>query len=301
MFLHVAAPGDQFVNPGQDRGDLLIGELRRNLKVIPGHLQVVLRPLPAGRLRIAELAVVSGFELALALKGHPRSWAQHGVGPFQQVGLAHLEGGNVVPPWLENAHPHGGDVVDPVEGLQQPQRIAHHLRIPFGTHHDSDAVFQIDHVEHIVGHNAGVPGAESFRHPAGEVQPLLHQNDGVRAVLLRLGQLLHHKRFISIGAVCHLGIEVVQILRRVSCRHAQRFLHLISRKAVCVRTLLGIRRSPVRVCRAQLGAGRAVQPAVAGGSGKQRMVSHGSSAPPAPDPGSGPGRCPSGSRRQHTS
>ena len=96
-------------------------------------------------------------------------------------------------------------------------------------------------MEHIVGHNTGVPGAEPFRHPPGEVQPLLHQHDGISAVLPGLGQLLHDEGTVGIRAVCHLLIEILQILRGVSRLHAQRLLHLIGRKLVSVGALLGIR------------------------------------------------------------
>ena len=55
------------------------------------------------------------------------------------------------------------------------------------------------------------------------------------------GQLFHHKCFISIGAVSHLLIEILQILRGVSHLHAQRSMHLIGCKLVSVGALLGIR------------------------------------------------------------
>ena len=185
--------------------------------------------------------MIPGAEFALALEGQCGSRGQNGFSPFQQVGLTDFKGGDVIPPRLKDAHLHCADIVDSVECFQQAQRVAHHLRVPLRVHQNADAVFQIDNMQHIVGYNAGVPGSESLWHPAGEVQPLFHQHDWISAVLLSLGQLFHHKCFISIGAVSHLLIEILQILRGVLRLHAQRPLHLIGRKLVSVGALLGIR------------------------------------------------------------
>ena len=56
-----------------------------------------------------------------------------------------------------------------------------------------------------------------------------------------LGQLFHDEGTVGIRAVSHLLIEILQILRGVSHLHAQRLLHLIGRKLMCIGALLGIR------------------------------------------------------------
>ena len=56
-----------------------------------------------------------------------------------------------------------------------------------------------------------------------------------------LSQLFHDEGAVGIRAVGHLLVEILQILSGVSHFHAQRLLHLIGRKLMCIGALLGIR------------------------------------------------------------
>ena len=134
----------------------------------------------------------------------------------------------------------------------------------------------VDDVEKPIRYDDTVPSAEAALDPhiAGIVEPLFDKHQRIGAVFPCLCHFLHYEDAVPIGAVLHLLGVVGQVLRRVLHPAAEGFFHFISAQLMAVGPLLGVFAGPVRILLAEPGRRRAVDPPVACGSGKERMLTH---------------------------
>ena len=189
--------------------------------------------------------MVACLEFTLAVIGESRCRLQDCLSPVQEILFADLEGADILPAGLEDRKPYGLDVIETVILIDGSQGVAHHLRILIGIHQNAEAVFEIDNVQHIVCDDHAVAGSEALRHPFGEIQLFLNQDQRIPAVLLCLLDLLDHIGAVLICAFIHLTVKVGQVLGRICRASSQIFLNLVLAKGMCVRALLGVRTSAV--------------------------------------------------------
>ena len=188
------------------------------------------------------------------------------------VQLVHRDGpgGHILPAGLVDAHAHLSDVV---EGVKQPERaqgIQHHLGILLGLNQNALAVLEVDDVEQLVRHDDAVPGAEAFRDPAGEVQPLLDEDQRVGALKLGLGELLQYELHIAICVSVHL-ITVI-LGHRLTGAHLQSAAELVFAESVGGGAFGSGLRLPVGKLPLQTGGGGTVHPTVGTGGGEDGVA-----------------------------
>ena len=280
VFLDIPGPVHQFIGPLQDGFDFFILQRGRDGEIIPGQFQIVLGPLAAGCLDLAEAAVVTGFIFALTFRRQFCRRLQHRFGPLEQFFLAHGAGADVVPAGLEDSHGHLADIIDAIKQVQRTEGIAHHLRILLGIHQDSQAMLVIDDCQGIVGYDEAVACSKTAWHPLGKVQPLFDHDHRVLAGCFGCGQAFHDELRVFISAFRHLLIKERESLRRVFQLLPQRRLHLEFTERMGICSLAGEFTGGIRQLGTFLCRRRAGQPAVAGRCGQHRMfIRHGQSPP----------------------
>ena len=233
--------------------------------------------------------MVAGFEFAFALVCQPGDGGQDLLSPAQQFRLAGLPGIHVVPPGLEDAQPDAVEVVQAPEGVQRAQRVTHELAVVVRRNEDADPEFEIDYMQHAVGHDDAVPGAVAVLYPFGVVQGLLDTDQRFPAQGLRRVYLFHHEVAVRLGGLLHLRVVIGKVFGWVTAFPAQRLFHQELAQLVGAASLDGILAGSVILLGTQPGAGRAGHPAVAGRSGEVCVVSHGRFPPL---PASSRPRCP---------
>ena len=92
----------------------------------------------------------------------------------------------------------------------------------------------------LVSNDQAVAGSEALRYPSGKVQPLFDQDLRIAAEGFDFLQLLVYIGTILVGAVIHLCIKVVQVLRRIRGIAPQGFQDLVLTECMGVSTLLGV-------------------------------------------------------------
>lgn len=127
---------------------------------------------------------------------------------------------------------------------------------------NAEAVLIVNDLQCTVCDDDAVGGAEAGLYPAGEVHPLLDENNGISAGLLRRLHLFEYIGGVTIGTVRHFLVEPRQVLGRVSSLHAQRPAELVLTERVGVGALGGIVTAFVVVALAEPSRRRAMQPAV---------------------------------------
>lgn len=81
--------------------------------------------------------------------------------------------------------------------------IQHHLGIVFCIHQNSKAILEVDDVEQLVRYDEAVAGPKSVRDIAGEVQPLLNEDEGICTVLFCNLNLLQNEFQVAVGVHLH--------------------------------------------------------------------------------------------------
>ena len=231
VLLDIRGPCDQIVYAGEDVLDVLVGQERWQLEVVAGQLQIGLGPSAAVVLCLAEAAPLAAEEVAVTGEGQLGRRLQDFVRPAVEVVFGEREGADVLPSGLVDRHGHRVDVVDVIEQLQSAKAIAFHLGVILRRDQDAKTVLVIDHVHSAVRDQDGVGSAEALFDPAGEVHPLLNQDDRVSAGFL--GSLYQFKDVggIAGGAVVHLLIEPGEVLGGVFGLHPSAFRSLYSQSA----------------------------------------------------------------------
>lgn len=157
--------------------------------------------------------------------------------------------------------------------------IQHHLRIFLGIYQNSLAVLEIDNVEELVCHDEAVAGAEAVRHIAGEVQPLLNEHLGVRAVLP--GFLDGFQNEFQVAVRVHLHFVGVVLADRAGGAHLQCLAELVFRQRMSGSPFCGSFRFSVLKLQFQPCGWIAVKPAVGGRCREDCVMIRGHlSAPP---------------------
>ena len=228
----------------------------------------------------------TGAELAFTAICQFCDGCQDFVRPAEQFRLAGLPGVYVLAPGLEDCQPDAVKIVEAPESVKRAQAVAHELGILVGFDQDTDTVLQIDYMQHTVGHDDAVAGAVAVFDPFGVIQRLLNADKRVFAQRLCRFHLFQDKVPVGFRRFLHLCIIIGKVLGRVLAFPPQRFLHLVLCQFMRTAALDGVFAGLVSCLGAELCAGWAGQPAVAGGSGKVRMVSHGRSPslPPSSPP-----------------
>ena len=114
----VFGPGYQGINLGQNLRYFSRVQRGRVSKIVCCHRHVVVGSFAADRLGLAERAVVTGTEVAIADIGELGDRGQGSVCPVQQVFLRHFECVHVVPARLEDRKPDPANVVQVSECVQ---------------------------------------------------------------------------------------------------------------------------------------------------------------------------------------
>ena len=119
-------------------------------------------------------------------------------------------------------------------------------------------------MQHTVCHDDRVTGAVAVFYPFGVVQGLLDADQRVLALCLCRFHLLQDKIPVGFRSLLHLRIIKGKVLGGVPALPAQRFLHQVLSQLVGAASLDGVVAGVVGLLGAELRAGRAGQPAVAG-------------------------------------
>ena len=133
-------------------------------------------------------------------------------------------------------------------------------------HQHPKAVLEVDDMQELVRHDEAVAGSEPIRDIAGEVQPLLDEDEGVCTVLLGYLDLLQHEFHIAVGVQLHF-VGVV-LAGRSGGAHFQSFAELMLTQRVGGRTFRCRLRGSVGELPLQIGGGVAVHPTVSRGGGE---------------------------------
>ncbi|CDF04654.1 unknown [Megasphaera elsdenii CAG:570] len=141
-------------------------------------------------------------------------------------------------------------------------------------------MFVVDDGQRIVGYDDTVASTETSRDPPGKVQPLLNQDQRVPTDSFGSFDLLHHILCIFIGTFGHLFIKERESLRRICRITAQCRQYLIFAETVSIGSLQSKFAGCIRKFGAFLRRRRAGQPAITGGSGKDRVFSRHVPSPP---------------------
>ena len=163
-------------------------------------------------LHFTEFAPLAGCLLAGAVVGFLCFGGQRFVGPYHKVFHAHFRYAKVIQPGLYNRHTHAGYVVFEAESGVGAQGVNLHLRVILCFHPHALAVLEVDNIQHAVGDNYRVAGAESFRHPFRKVQAGFYQQLGVGGVRPGGVKFFQHDSFIRFRIFVHFaGVVLVEV------------------------------------------------------------------------------------------
>ena len=111
---------------------------------------------------------------------------------------------------LDDGVAHGLESVQIAECVDRAQPIAARLRVFLRVDSHTGPVFVVAHVEDLVGHDHSIARSEAAGDPSRHVQPLLHEELGVRAGASGGEQLLHDDVHIQVGRLVHLLAHVAE-------------------------------------------------------------------------------------------
>ena len=149
---------------------------------------------------------------------------------MQKVVLAHGIDADIFPAWLINCHPQGVNIINTIKHLQHAQAVAHQLGIAavflrLRADQNTKPILEVNDLRRAIGKDNAVRYAGPVLYPAGEIHFLLHQNLRVAAGLAGLFVFLHDESRVSVSAVPHLLVVVVQVFGGVGCLPAQLLFH----------------------------------------------------------------------------
>nr|DAX37584.1 MAG TPA: hypothetical protein [Caudoviricetes sp.] len=216
VLLDVADPCGERVRFCKHRFHLGVFQCWRHLKVIPRKFQIVLCPLAARCLDLAELTVRPRTKRALSCVCQLCRRYKRVLRPCQKVSFRDAELRDVGETRLEDHHPHTVDVVQTVEHLDAPECVAHHLRIVLGTDLDAFAVFVVHNADGLAGDDESVGCTEAIRHERREIDALLHRHHRILRLLAELRHKPHNELCIEFCTLFHLTVIGRQLLGRIA-------------------------------------------------------------------------------------
>ena len=274
-------PFGEVIQLAENVADLRIGEQRRLGKLVFGKLELGIGSGAALDRRLAELAPRTGAVFAFAFEGKLCLGFQRLFRPVPKVGNGNNPGADILPAWLVDGHGNRLNVVETIEDAECAEGVQHHLWIFLAIHQHALAVFEVNNVEQLVRHDEAVAGSEAVRHIAGEVQPLLNEHLGVRAILPGFLDGFQNEFHVAVRIQFHfIGVVLAD---RAGGAHLQRFAELVFCKGMSRCTFCGSFRFSVLELQFQPGGWVAVKPAVGGGCREDCMtIRWHLSAPPHP-------------------
>ena len=218
-------PFGEVIQLAENVADLRIGEQRWLGKLVFGKLELGIGSGAALDRRFAELAPRTGAIVAFTLEGKFRLGLQRLFRPIPKLGNGNDPSADILPARLVDGHRNCLNVVETIEDAECAKRIQHHLRIFLGIHQHALAVFQVNNVEELVRHDETVAGPETVWHIAGEVQPLLNEHLGVRAILPGFLDGFQNEFHVAVRIQFHfIGVVLAD---RAGGAHLQRFAELV--------------------------------------------------------------------------
>lgn len=270
---HIVYPTDEGIGTVENHADFIVSKCIRNGKIILCHLEVILRPLAAGRPDAAESAVFACLVVAVAVCSKSRSGNEDFVRPAEQFFLRDLRRTDVVPAGLKDNHANDLDVIQGLEEVECTQCIHLHLAVVFGINQNAETILEIHHCHRAVRHADTVRSAETLCYPAGEVKPLLDKHQRIGAVFLCRLYHFYDEFAIGGGIFLHLFIVEFHIRSRITHLITESLLHFVLAEGVCVCALLSVGATHVtanvvfsRCC--------TINPPLAAGRGKGCVIAH---------------------------
>ena len=195
-------------------------------------------------LYFAELAPLTGHRLTFAAIGFLSFRGQLFIGPRQQLIYGKLSGAKVINARLYDTHTHPLDIVLKAKSLIGTQGVNFHLGVIYRLNFYALAVLKVYNIQHAIGDNYRVAGAESIGHPLREIQAGFHQQQRVAGMGAGLVEFFQHYGFVRFGILIHFAGMVLRVfcyfLILAVGRQAQESFKMLSAIGVGQRPLAGV-------------------------------------------------------------